>query len=428
MRRRQSTLTTAVTALATVLIVGIAPPAGAIDLAPIGEEGKVALHAQLRTRLVRHDGKDGRNDNKGPIYVENRARLGVSVSLDNGVAGLIQLQDVRVWGEEKNTLFNVAAEGLDIHQAYADIPLGVEGLKLRIGRQEMAFDGQRLIGHVGWTPQARSFDAALVSFKRSDFMLSADVFYAQTSDLDTIIPRTDNEEDVDKDISFFTGAIAHLDLFKTDTADNRLAIYALVDRSENADRTRVTLGVHDSGKVGMFLYRVEGYLQTGDLAGNTILAGMVGAYAGVLLKDVAGLKILGWFDYLSGSANPDKVGLHAFDTLFATNHKFYGFADFFLNVPKHSEGKGLIDIALKTSATFAGLKLILDVHGFLPAESREGDGFFGWEIDTQVVWKPLPQVGVLTGVFIFFPSSGFDARLSGKQPDLGVYAQVQVDL
>ncbi len=428
MPRRSFDVPLTTSALVAALLLG-APQAAAIDLAPIGDTGRVALTGQLRTRFVRHDGKDGRNDNKGPVYVENRARLGVSITLDNGVGGLIQLQDVRVWGEEKDTLGNVAAEGLDLHQAYADIPLGLDGLKLRIGRQEMGFDEQRLIGSVGWTPQARAFDAALVSFKRSDFMLSADVFYAQTSDLDTILPKTPSEEDADKDISLFTGAIAHLDLLSADNADNTLAIYTLIDRSENADRTRVTLGAHDQGKVGMFRYRVEAYLQTGDLAGQTILAGMVGAYAGVLLEDVGGLELLGWFDYLSGSANPAKAGLHTFDTLFATNHKFYGFADFFLALPKHSEGKGLIDLALKTKAKpLKGLTVILDVHGFLPAEPRGGAAVFGWELDTQLVWKPLPQVGILGGAFIFFPGKGFDARLSGTDPDVGVYLQTQVDL
>ena len=39
--------------------------------------------------------------------------------------------------------------------------------------------------------------------------------------------------------------------------------------------------------------------------------------------------------------------MKVFDTLFTTNHKFYGLADLFLNIPLQTDGRGLQDLAVK---------------------------------------------------------------------------------
>lgn len=56
-----------------------------------------------------------------------------------------------------------------------------------------------------------------------------------------------------------------------------------------------------------------------------------------------------WYDLLSGDADPNDGDTKVFDTMFATNHKFYGFADMFLNISVHTGGQGLQDLAVKGS-------------------------------------------------------------------------------
>lgn len=57
-----------------------------------------------------------------------------------------------------------------------------------------------------------------------------------------------------------------------------------------------------------------------------------------------------WYDHLSGDDDPSDGTVRVFDTLFATNHKFYGLADYFLNIPVQTVGRGLQDLALKAWA------------------------------------------------------------------------------
>jgi hypothetical protein len=75
-----------------------------------------------------------------------------------------------------------------------------------------------------------------------------------------------------------------------------------------------------------------------------------------------------WYDHLSGDADPDDGTVRVFDTLFATNHKFYGFADLFLNIPRDTGGRGLRDLALKWSLDGpAGTSIGADFHAFRAA-------------------------------------------------------------
>ena len=85
--------------------------------------------------------------------------------------------------------------------------------------------------------------------------------------------------------------------------------------------------------------------QTGERTGQDVSAFLLGARAGRGFADGrAGVTL--WLDYLSGTEpGSDEVGV--FETLFATNHKFYGFMDRFLAIPAHTRGGGLVDLAIK---------------------------------------------------------------------------------
>ena len=58
----------------------------------------------------------------------------------------------------------------------------------------------------------------------------------------------------------------------------------------------------------------------------------------------------------------------AFSTLFGARHRFYGRADYFLNIPEDTGGLGLRDAALKFAySPTSHLSLNLDLHGFTTA-------------------------------------------------------------
>jgi hypothetical protein len=62
----------------------------------------------------------------------------------------VQLQDSRQFGEETSTLADGSADNIDFHQADLKLDqLSSARLSLTLGRQELAYVGQRLIGAVG---------------------------------------------------------------------------------------------------------------------------------------------------------------------------------------------------------------------------------------------------------------------------------------
>ena len=77
-------------------------------------------------------------------------------------------------------------------------------------------------------------------------------------------------------------------------------------------------------------------------------------------------------DYLSG--NSDKTSSshsQTFSTLYATNHKFYGYMDYFINIPADTKQRGLIDPYLRIGVTTVNnFKASLDVHHFYLANEN----------------------------------------------------------
>jgi len=64
----------------------------------------------------------------------------------------------------------------DLRMGFAEIGTPTSRFAARVGRQELAYGDQRLVGHVSWLNTARTFDAGRVTFRSTP--LSVDVFAA----------------------------------------------------------------------------------------------------------------------------------------------------------------------------------------------------------------------------------------------------------
>src|SRR5262249_8338705 len=90
----------------------------------------------------------------------------------------LQGQDAELFGRNPIKPGAPAYENaFNLRQAYLEFG-NVESSKLglRVGRQELFFGEQRLIGHLNWVNDARSFDAARASSRDKNFRI--DVFAA----------------------------------------------------------------------------------------------------------------------------------------------------------------------------------------------------------------------------------------------------------
>ncbi len=119
---------------------------------------------ELRLRAEVRDNADFNSDRlDGTAQVFNRIRFGAAREFERGLKVFVQLQDSRIWGEEGSSLN--ALGNLDLHQAYIQIDrlVGLP-IEVRLGRQQLSFGHERLVGEYDWHNIGRAFDAMNVQW------------------------------------------------------------------------------------------------------------------------------------------------------------------------------------------------------------------------------------------------------------------------
>lgn len=346
-------------------------------------QDNITVGGQVRPRFEFRNPGAGSADS----FTSMRLRAHVTAKKDRNTSVFIQIQDVRLWGEETNTLSDFRADNFDLHQGYADINnIGGSPLSIRAGRQEINLGGQRLVGAVGWTQQGRSFDGLQISAAADKGRVDVLAFRLADTSAGTITNPIPNN-------AALVGAQGTITAMNSAT----LELYALYNAIWGAANTdQVTIGARYAASRTQWIYRIESSFQTGTRGGQDVTAFMFGTRIGY--KRPKG-SVTVWYDYLSGDDDPTDGKTKVFDTLFATNHKFYGFYDLFLNIPVHTGGLGLQDIALKTSVTpRPEVTLGLDFHSFMLAKKGAlSSGHLGEEADLTLTYRYTKGVALVAG-------------------------------
>lgn len=386
------------------LILGVALTAACVA-APLSAQD-VVFGGELRPRFeVRHPVVRDWTTRETRDFVSMRTRGSALVTLPRDVRAFIQLQDVREWGADPNTMA-VQARGLNLHQGW--IELGHEAtaaLSVRAGRQELAYGGERLIGAVNWAQQARAFNGVRLR-ARPVAGMALDGLVMPIGDRDLLGPEGGNAGLYGLYGAFdVAGGLDAYVLYNTQdlrTADAGVVAFTYTDQ--------VTFGGRWASSHEGFNWRLEGAAQQGTRRDRDVSAYLLAARLGRALTDRASLDL--WYDYLSGGEPGDETS-RVFDTLFATNHKFYGFMDLFTDIPRHTAGRGLQDLVLKGSyRVLDNVRVGLDAHAFrLAATGGVESGRLGEELDLTVGWGYAPGVTVTGGASYFLAGDAWSTVL-----------------
>jgi hypothetical protein len=407
-------------------ILGLVLAAGMAMAPAIATAASLEMGLQLRYR-GEADMRDFNDDTGTDVVNSERARLNAKVDQDRYHA-FLQIQDVRVWGEENDTLTDASADGLDMHQAFFKVDdLFGTGVGMQVGRQEINFADQRLVGAVDWTQNARSLDGIILSraFGEQGVIVP---FVLQLNEEDAIgaggslrqaNPNVDEGDDNDMWVAGF-----HSIWNVAESQSFQPHLYFLREGMSNLNL--YTLGFYYQGKAGDVSYDFTADWQTGDVGDVDINAYLVAANVGFQSGPVfAG----GGIDYLSGDDDANDDDAESFNTLLATNHKFYGYMDYFTNFGGPGDdvrGLGLIDAHLKGWYTIHGpTKVGLDAHYFMTAEEDEnrladdnGDAVdtLGTELDFGFKTKSGP-LDIYAGYSVFFQDDAMEARFNQANND-----------
>ncbi len=366
------------------------------------QTGKISISGQIRHR-TEYTAKDFNADRDNVWFHLLRTRVNVSAAPTEDVTAFIQVQDSRVFGSEVHTLFDGSADALDAHQAYLQVNnLFDSDFSARIGRQEIAIGNERLVGPVGWHNIGRSFDGAVISYK------------AETGSFKALAAKLVGEVTTPASQNLF-GVIGSYPF----SAGQKLEALVLLDNNsamilggpDNGERklSRITLGAAATGKKSKLDYEAEAYLQTGDAsAGDGVARSSISAYLlsgklGYVVSPERNVRVGGLYTIVSGDddATDDEFG--NFSTLFATNHKFYGFMDYFLGF---GGPHGLRDASLSVGFDASDrLRVLVDLHQFTAdQEQATGGKTFGQEVD-------------VTGIYSYNSAFSFRVGLSAFTPD-----------
>ena len=341
-----------------------------------------------------------------------RTRVSLTIRPLPDVTGLIQAQDSRTFGSSGNTL-GVDPNAFDLHQAWVRVDdFVVDGTSITLGRQELSYANERLIGAVGWHNRGRAFDALKI---RSEFGSgSVDLFASRTNDRTGTSSRADRGNE---HLFGIWGTVRPSDRQTVDLFvlyDNDNTKLAFGPDSGSDLRNRGTYGVRWLGSVSSLTFELEGAYQSGeqvpvpDAFDSTELVDIAAYMASARASLRVGTTDIGLlYTRLSGDDDPTDGEINTFNTLFATNHKFYGAMDYFPGV-----SSGLQDIALLLGLwTGERTSLSVDGHYFLPADS--GDPY-GIEVDLTATHRYNDAVTFQAGASLFLPDGIFAAAFDDR--------------
>jgi hypothetical protein len=402
-------------AVVALLMGIITSPAFAISTVDVS--GEIRVRPEMKANS---DFSDANDDEAR--FIGNRVRLNVKATISETVRAKVTVQDTRRWGEANQVSTGTEVQALDIYQAYfevdkiADAPVGV-----KVGRQTLVYGDQRLLGHLGWTDNARTHDAAKGIITLGPAKI--DLFVAKEAE--SGLPTDESHDDdlmgvyiVIKPadwgsldmygINWKTAASIDVDGVATPTAGKNIMTYG----------ARAQINVADLTVTGEFV------MQSGDWANGVTQEAT--AYAAKASYKLGPVTILA--EYAAGSGDDDLTdGVHkTFVFPFHTNHAHYGAMDFF------SWGN-MTDIHVGLAAgPFAGVTVAADYHMLALMEASDnwlnvvGTGTFrapvsgstatdaGAEIDVTIKWNAMENLKVQAGYSLFTPGDAAKERSNGN--------------
>jgi len=373
------------------------------------------LSAEVRPRYENKQGYKTLQptDANGANFISQRTRLNFKFKNDK-IKTFIALQNVRVWGDV-STLSSTDNQTA-LHEAWAEVTLSKQ-VSLKLGRQEIAYDNQRIFGSVGWAQQARSHDAFLLKYT-PNVNNRVDVSFAMNAD---------SQVGVDQLYSNAAGYKSFLYAWYHGNFNKLgVSILALNTGIEYLDDTNQTIDYMQT--VGPIVTYQEGkfnadatvYVQIGKTLDTDVNALYYSGNLGYKINTNFSLGL--GYEYLSGKDQDDEnAEIKSFAPLFGTNHKFNGWMDYFY-VGNHANSVGLNDINATISYKKDNFLAKVVPHLFSTAAdvyngTDKMEANLGTEIDVTISYKIAKDISLSAGYSKMLATDTMEALKGGDKDE-----------
>ena len=331
-----------------------------------------------------------------------RARLNAGFTTES-YKFYLSIQDVMVWGENRQILPDDQNDSFAIFEAWADINLG-SGFSTKLGRQAISYDDQRILGGLDWAQQGRNHDAALLKYNQGKFQLDLGLAYNQDFDSATGFQSVGNTYTTTGYFSYKTMQYLYLKQSWENFSGSLLLLNNGFQELDGVSNLQ-TLGTHLDYKKGNLGLAANAFVQTGTRQGEVDVKGAYLLGLELTYKASAKVGLNAGVEIISGNdAGVGETG--AFFPLYGTNHKFNGYMDYFY-VGNHANSIGLFDVHVGANFTLSETSnLSLNILNFSgEQELPSGEKSLGTELDL-VYSKKFKGYSIALGYSQLFASDG----------------------
>ncbi|MEM6629636.1 MAG: hypothetical protein AAF694_08180 [Bacteroidota bacterium] len=336
-------------------------------------KAQFTLSAEVRPRTEFRNGfkTPTTSENDPAFFTEQRSRLYLDFT-DKKYRFRLAFQDVRIWGEQ-GQIFKQEDGNTFLSEAWGQYFFDGKS-SLKLGRQIISYDNQRILGGLEWAQQGRRHDAFVYQFQDKEKNTKLHIGAALNSDDDVPEPAYLQSPSA----SFYSvgGNYKYMQYGWLNQAvkGGSFSILALnttfqnpVDSSTYTKQTLGGTGSFSLGKtlsVGGDIYYQTGKIQSADL--DALLAGV-----NLTIKtSVTPLKF--GVEYISGQdddASSEGGKVTNFSPDFGTNHAHNGLMDYFFVGPANGN-VGVTDFYLKTKFKLKKGTLLVNMHEFLTGSTQ----------------------------------------------------------
>lgn len=275
--------------------------------------------ANLRERFESNDAAGfGTSGSKADQYVISRLELHSDLHVGPHLQMFTQLQSDHAI--DKSTHSPVDQDRLDLEQAFIAVVTAVDGgtVKLRVGRQQFAFDLQRFVSVRDGPNVRQSYDAAWADYESGAWRLIS--FYSHPVQARDTRPFDDTSN----------GHLTYggLRLERQLTSSSSLAAYVSRFTQDSVRFTSVTgneqrqiADLHYAGTLSAVDWDIEAMGQSGRVGSQDVRAWALGSLAGYTFTAERWRPRVGvQFDVASGDKHPDDGQLNTFNPLFPNGY------------------------------------------------------------------------------------------------------------
>lgn len=394
---------------------------------------QLSVTGEVRPRSEAYSGNNTRLRNSGEaigVATQQRTRLYFDYKGEEGVRLVFSPQVIHFWGQmpQAYDLLGDGTQGgnegtFSVFEAYAEYKAS-DLYTLKVGRQAISYGDQRWFGALGWAATGRAHDAFVNKFTFGDVKLDVGAALSSTKHIQGVDSTAIASVRAGyKSMQFFWLTIPSGDFKIQAMATNVTGVETLTATDVTYANT-ATFGILPSYSNGDLAINASYYIQSGKNRSSSLLAADL-TYKGLGFPVTLGADIVSGDDINSGDS---ETWLQPF----GTNHKFYGFMDFFY--VGETPSFGLNDFYIKSvGKTGEKSKIIGFVHLLStnqdftsPTDGAVVGGSLGTEIDLIYDLNVAKGFNFKLGYSTIFANELFEEYKSGSADEFNMWAWMQL--